>query len=355
VTADPAHPLLAAAFAHACAARPDEVREATFSVGGAPVHARVAGSGLAMVLARSFAPGVREGGPRFDGLRLDIWDEQATGVPSGPRPRGDETIERELAAGERLAYGAEGRHVRFSGPDFDIRLDRDAQHAIGWVSSVARLSSWHQARPLQTLLLTWLADRGLTVVHAAMVARDGRGILLAAPSHSGKSTVTAICAAAGFDVLGDEAIALEVRGGRTYGHTVHAAVKLRAAGLERHPLLAGRTVSCGAPWLDETVCFLGEVFPQQVVPTARIAALGFPALADGPHSTFAPLRRGAGLRILTGCILSVEPGNVLASFEAVGAALAHLPAYRVSLGQDTARIPDTLDAVLGAAGATAAA
>ena len=282
------------------------------------------------MLGRSWAPGAAGQG----GLLLELWDEAATGVGGAPFARGEESIEREGPAGERLAF-APGGHVRFSGPDFDIRLDREAQHAIGWIRDVELLSSWHRARPLQTLLMTWLGDLDRTVIHAAMVARDGAGVLLCGPAHSGKSTTTAICAAAGLDVLGDETVALETRGEEIHGHTVHAAVKLRREGLERHPALAGRTETCGPPWQDEAVAFLGEAFPGQVVTSARVAALGFPFLADVPETTFGSFRRSAGLRILTGSMLSVEPGNVASSFDQAGDAIARVPAYRIGIGTET--------------------
>jgi hypothetical protein len=330
-------------FAAACASRPGEVHQATFSVGGYAVEARVVGAELAGVLARSLARGC--GGPV---LRLHLWDEAATEVPSGPRLCPKESGERHGPAGERLAFAVGSRHLRFSGPDFDIRLDRDRGHAVGWVRDAAALSSWHRARPLQAMLMPWLSDLGRTVVHAAMVARGDAGILLAGPSHSGKSTTAAICAAAGFQVLGDETIALQLGEHGVTGNTIHAAVKLRRDGLERHPALVGRTESCGPPWQDESVAFLGDLFPDQVVPSAQLVALGFPTLVDDPQTTFAPLRRGVALRVLTGCVLSVEPGNVTDSFEAIGQTVARVPAFRISIGRDTGRIPDALDDVIRA-------
>lgn len=332
------------AFAAACARRPEELREATRVVGGRALHARIAGSDLAAVLLRSFAPGEPTvAGP---GLRLDLWDERATGIPGTDRPRGPEAIERHGPDGERLAFSDDARHVRFSGPDFDLRLDRDAQHVVGWVRDAALLNSWHRARPLQTLLMTWLADQGMTVVHAAMVARDGRGVIFSGPAHSGKSTITAICAAAGLDVLGDETIALEERDGELVGHTVHAAVKLRAAGLDRHPALAGRLESCGPPWTDEAVAFMCDVTPGQVVASARVAALAFPVLHAEPQTAFAPLRRGVALRVLTGALLSVEPGNVTSSFDVLSAAVARVPVMRMHVGADTAALPGAVSTLL---------
>lgn len=333
---------LAAGFARACAARPDQLAERVYSVGGVPVYARVVGEDVTRILDRSLVPGVGDG----PGLTLELWDEEATAVAPAALSSQHDGAVRAGPAGEELGIWSDARWVRYAGPDFEIRLDRVAQRGVGWLRSERLLSSWHRARPLQTLFIAWLSPRGLTAVHAAMVARHGRGVLLAGPALSGKSTSTAACGAGGLDLLGDETIALEARDGQVIGHAVHAAVKLRRAGLERHPGLDGRTHDCGPPWQDDAVAFLGEVFPGQVAASAEVVALGFPKLGEAPETTFAPLRTSEAMRILTGCMLSIEPGNVAASFAAVADLVDRLPAYRVRIGTDTARIPDGIDALL---------
>ena len=334
---------LAEGFARACDARPDEVFEGVFQSGGAPVYARVAGREAAAILSRSLASGAGDG----PGLRLDLWDEEATGVGFEPADWGNHRW-RAWAPGERLRISADGRYVRFSGLDFDVRLDRESEYAVGWLRSERLLSSWHRARPLQMLLLTWIASRGLTAVHAAMVARDGRGVLLAGPTRRGKSTVAAACAAAGFDVFGDEVIALEPSENGVIGHGVYTAVKLRREGLDRHPTLDGMTITYGEPWNDEAVAFLGEVFPGQVPGCAQLAVLAFPMLDDAETTSFAPIGAGRAARELIGCILSAEPGNVAAGFAVVTAAAERVPAYRLRIGTATERVPKRVEALLSA-------
>ena len=84
-----------------------------------------------------------------------------------------------------------------------VAASATTEQAVGWVRSHQRLMPWHRTRPLQTLFIPWLGDRRRIVVHAAMVALRGRGIVLAGPPRSGKSTTIAACAAAGMQVLGD--------------------------------------------------------------------------------------------------------------------------------------------------------
>ncbi|HEX8207448.1 MAG TPA: hypothetical protein VF587_15400, partial [Solirubrobacteraceae bacterium] len=289
------------AFAGACAAAPDEVVETTLSVGGRPLLLRTAGRGIAAVVGRSLAPADPSAEPV---LRLDLYEEDATGVgdPSGGRL--NLGAERHGPAGERFALTPDGRRVRFHGPHFDIRLDRDARRAVGWVRGASRLSSWHRARPLQTLFMPWLNDLGMTVVHAAMVAREGDGVLLAGASFAGKSTTAAACAQAGLGVLGDDAIALERTGEGFAGHCLHSAIKLRSDALERAPDLAARAEAAGGVWEGEAVLFLRDAFPESVTATARLRALAFPRLSPERESRVVPLGRGRSLATLTGAALS---------------------------------------------------
>lgn len=349
--------LLAERFASARAARPLAASEQVLMVGGAPVRARVVGRELAMILGRALVPADADWeADRGDGgiLELELWDEGEAGVGLEQRPSRPSDFERWGPAGERLGITPNGRYVRFSGPDFEIRLDRIRQRAVGWVRSASLLSSWHRARPLQTLFVAWIGARGGTALHAALVSRSGAGVLLPGPGLSGKSTVTAACGDRGFDLLGDETAVLELRDQTVRGHSVHAAIKLRRAGLNRHPGLAGLTHDCGPPWENEVVAFVQEAFPGQVVASVPLAALAFPTLSPDPETTFAPIPRAEALRLLMGCVLSVEPGNVGEAFAAIGDTVDRIPAYRLSVGFATDRIPDAVDAMIDACRSRAA-
>jgi hypothetical protein len=63
--------------------------------------------------------------------------------------------------------------------------------------------------PLFTIPLLEVAKRrGLFGLHAACVARDGEGVLIAGPSGAGKSTLTVALVRAGFDFLSDDIVFL---------------------------------------------------------------------------------------------------------------------------------------------------
>jgi hypothetical protein len=341
------HRRFAEAFDRARAADPDGTVEQAFAVGGRSVSSRIVGATLAGVFARAMLPSEAIS-PSGADLRLDLWDGAASGEPA-PDPVPDGPYPDRRDAGERFMLTADAGHARLSSPDFEIHLDRAAAHAVGWIRSAASLSYWHRARPLRTLLTPWLADRGLTVLHAAMVAQGGRGIVLAAPSHSGKSTCAAACGGAGFDVLGDDTVAVENRAGAVLGHAVHAAVKLRLADIARHGELATRVGTAGLPWTDEAVAYVGELFPGGLVPSAPVAAIAFPRLGTAERTTFERVPRGRALRSLIGCILAVAPRDRATGFAALAEILETVPAYRVTVGERTAGIPSALTDLLAEA------
>ena len=135
---------------------------------------------------------------------------------------------------------------------------------------------------------------------------------------------------------------------------MHGAIKLRRAGLTRHPGLARLAHDCGPPWEDEAVVFVQEAFPGQAVASVPLAALAFPTLSADAETTFAPLPRAEALRVLMGCVLSLEPGKVGEAFAAVADTVDRIPAYRLSVGSATERIPDAVDAMVDAGRSRAA-
>ena len=69
---------------------------------------------------------------------------------------------------------------------------------------------------LASTLTLWAVQqtRRYYIFHAGAVARDEGAIVLPAPSHHGKSTLTAALLGRGFDLLSDEAAAIEMATGR---------------------------------------------------------------------------------------------------------------------------------------------
>lgn len=134
---------------------------------------------------------------------------------------------------------------------------------------VAELLQWHCNR---SVILA--AVRRTTTLHAGVVARDGRAVLLPAPMDSGKSTLTAGLLRRGLDYLTDEA-AIIVDG------VVHAYPKVVGIDPGSHHLF---------PELEpdddrRRFTYAQWHVPPAVVGAGRVAATAEPAVVVVPHYT----------------------------------------------------------------------
>jgi hypothetical protein len=78
-----------------------------------------------------------------------------------------------------------------------------------------------------------LRVRGVTCLHASVVAVDGMALVLVGNAHSGKSTTAAAFARLGFPVLSDDVAALHEAQGRVHVHPAYPQLRLWPDSVER--------------------------------------------------------------------------------------------------------------------------
>jgi len=127
------------------------------------------------------------------------------------------------------------------------------------------------------------------LLHAGVVAHQGRGIILAADAHHGKTTLTLELVRRGFAFLSDEMAAL----GRAdrWVYPFPRSLRIRPKTLE----LAGFPEAiAGAPvWLDKLLLDIDEIKPDclgQAVPLDRIIILRDPEAVEQPPDSDQELR-----------------------------------------------------------------
>jgi hypothetical protein len=119
-------------------------------------------------------------------------------VHGGPRPIGVQKFE---ARGGFLRFSCDESNVA----EFDSST-RQGRISIG--SDALEDSVCFRHHWLETLVLTALDSVFFTPLHAACVAKNGRGTLLCGDSGAGKSTLAYACARAGWALVSDDAVHL---------------------------------------------------------------------------------------------------------------------------------------------------
>jgi hypothetical protein len=236
----------------------------------------------------------------------------------------------------------------------EVALVRDTQGGTTVVAADGRTSRWRdEDQPLVALfdaivggLIAALSEAGILAIHAGVVARDGRAILIAGRSGRGKTTLVLGLLRRGLALLSDE-LALIGPDDRTilaYPRGLH----VRRQALELFPELgfladiAPLELGGGSEWAVGPAG-LEQAFGTTVAASSALAAI---ILLDGdPEAAGAP-----DLSPVPGAIGTMEllRGTPAAAWDFDGV-LARLP--RIVTGVPcarlrSARLDDTVDAVL---------
>lgn len=287
------------------------------------------------------------GDARIPALTIEVWDEAETGVsrPLAPPPT---TPARHwpTRVGDLLA-SADGRHVGCVTDHSALWLDRAAGRLTGHWTSAAALTLLERGKPFHFPLSVWLHDRGVHVVHAALVAWEGRGILMPGLGGAGKSTAALACALEGLDFLGDDHVGIAPSNGAWLGHSLYGVGWLEPGHLARFPGLVGRARSGPPPPTDKRLLLLagasdetpdahgGACASLRLRGTVPIRRIVLPRVAPGAPTGLRPAPRAEALRALTlGALVHVVPRPGPRELQQLGALAAAVPCHWLDLGHD---------------------
>lgn len=253
-----------------------------------------------------------EGMPPSDGRR--VYDF------SGGHVAYDDARDRlTITAGTRIravcAAGAGYAHVTVASP-----LDEDV---------------WLLSHPVLSLvLLEMLKRRGFFPVHAAGVALDGRGVLLAGTSGAGKSTLAVALVRDGLAFLSDDTVFLESGGSGWRVRAFPDQVDLCADAVGMFPELEGvmrRAGAAGWPkWQVRPEHAYGASIPADVAP----AVLIFPSVCRTSSSVLRPLAPAEALIGLAPNVLLTDAGTSQQHLDALAGLVAQCACYRLDTGRD---------------------
>jgi hypothetical protein len=337
---------MAAAFDCAVRECPDEVRVSYLMLAGRIARLQVVGTALDRHMRRAFAHLLLDEDPAVaPQLQIDLWDQAATGVGCAScHPQN--APER---ANQITTASADGRIVIYQIIETIAALDRGAHRLLVWVGSAARLTQYERGRPLLPALLLWLMDRQVHALHAGLVARNGRGILLGGPSGAGKSTVALSCVQAGFDYLADDCMTMEeIPEGGFLGHSLFGSANLKPDHLERMPRLSPHAIPGELPWEDKSLLLLSSVGPTRLARSVPIAGIVLPKVVDAQTTTLRRASRAETLlRMAPSCLFMFPHARGAPGvFDKLTRLIERVPGYWLELGTDLEQIASRVDEVL---------
>lgn len=327
-----------AAFAAAADAVDVEAIELRFA--GRHVAARVAGPLLAAQLRRTFASLLAPAGESAQGdpeLRIHAWDRAHAGVGCPGIASDPDEID---AFGSALLSQFDGGNVlRVDRAIAVSAFDRHPGELFHCVRNAADLTLQLQSKPFPELMWAWYRERGVHHLHAGLVARGGRGVLLSGPSGSGKTTAALACSLAGFDFLGDDHVGIEISPAGVVGHSFYSCIRADGDLFARFPELGAARLAPVARWERKGMVCIADLPQCRTARAASIAAVIVLEVRGTGRTRLRPLDRATALRKLAPSSLLVPLGGRARGLAALAELVRKVPCHGLELGASLEEIP----------------
>jgi hypothetical protein len=306
-------------------------------------------------LVQQMTPGIQhllgvEANEAESGLKIDLWEEDATGIACPLESVKIDGPERAVWRQGEWGFTIGSCEDRFIGRRrlrMDMWLDREGQHIFGCARDSQRFSLLERGNPIRFPLFLWHRDRGAEVMHAGFVSRRGHGILLAGRGGVGKTTVALTSLARGFDYLGDDYVALQpTDDGSFAGHSLYNSAWLTDDHLSRFPGFLPNAARGTQPEQNRNLIFLYSGFANRLPCSAPIRVVVLPRVTDRSFAQFrAASKREALLALAPTSILNL-PSTGANALARMARLVDQLPCFWLELGTDLQSVPDSLDSLL---------
>jgi hypothetical protein len=342
--ADLGFDIMRRAFTEAKRSHPHAFRESTYVLAGQPARMRIVGVKLAEFMDLPFAHlRLADTNPSVQELSIELWDEVETTNSCRVGLTRDD-----LDLHPNLKRSADGRYASYQLQHSLVCLDRVSGLMIGYVSNAEELSLYERGRPLHVPLSLWHKTQDIPMVHAGLVAKKGRGVLLAGPGGSGKSTSAVMCAYAGFDYLSDDLVGLEITSdGYFVGHSLYNSTFMEPDHLKRFTQVERQAIS-GRYWFEKKhLVLLSQISSLRFARSCRIHSIVLPRVLHRPSSVLRRASKGETLMALAPSSLLVgERSYAMEGFNKLARLVQQVPCYWLELGDALDEIPGVLEGLL---------
>lgn len=270
-------------------------------------------------------------------------DAESTGLDLGRLPwRGDEfrpsgdvgTLEGSKL---RALWDRQGHSLHL--------LDRRRRIGLFCIQSPGHYRSWERSLPLRHFLHWQATTEDVQLMHAGAVGTAAGGALLLGRSGAGKSTTTLACLGSPLGIAGDDIVLVEP-GVRTIVHSVSATAKLARGSMQRFPRLAHWDDNPLHGPDEKAIFFPERILPGSVIRSFPLKALLMLEVASGADTRVEGVSAGAALQVAAPNTLFLFPGDRVTAFRRIADLAKRIPCFRLSTGQDLARIPERIGQLL---------
>lgn len=232
-----------------------------------------------------------------------------------------------------------------------VRADVKTRTAVGFAESGLLTTDWLISNvffyPLYGQLLK---EAGLFPLHAAGVARDGRGYLFLGKSGSGKSTLTLNLVRAGYGLLSDDTVFLRMKEGQVEALCFPEEINVSEQTMELIPELS-QVRNFTVNELRQKSSFpIEELYPGCVIESTIPAVMVFPQIADSDATTVEPMSRSEALALsLRYGFLFMDRSTTVRHFEILSQLARQAVCYRLQAGRNQEELSEALENLLNSA------
>jgi hypothetical protein len=276
--------------------------------------------------------------------RVLIWDTASTGVPA-PDPIWSHA---DIGPhGEVLSLAA-GPVYAVANPDWGggrlLAYDSRSGTLVYHAADAGRMP-WHEyAAPMRSGLHWLLSGSERHLIHGAAVGEAGRGLLVTAPSGSGKSSLAVACFCGGLEVAADDFVVVTLDGAPR-AHSLYATAKLDRRSVE---LVAPEPRLITNPDFADDEKAVLDLRSGPIAPELPISGIVVPRLTGASTPTLERISGAEALRQIAPSTLAVMPRPRGPALGTAARLARELPAWRLELGEDLPAAVDSLRGLLAA-------